>query len=276
MMSSSATMTESDSDVEGFSAEQLAAFRRDGFAIVRGLADVDWIDRMRTVTREHLERELPPVEFEAEVHYPGSPDSLDSPGGHTVRRLKQALSRDIVFTEWVSRPDIVTRLEQLLGDRVYMPLAHHNCVMTKQPAYSSDTGWHQDARYWSFTKPELVSVWLALGTEMPRNGCLWVIPGSHRMSMDRSRFDDLLFFRADHPENKPLIADAVPVELDPGDVLFFHAKTLHAASRNHTDVPKFSVVFTFRGADNPPLAGSRSAASGELLLPSPSRASTVN
>ena len=43
-------------------------------------------------------------------------------------------------------------------------------------------------------------------------------------------------------------------------------KTLHAATRNYTDQTKYSVVFTFRGADNPPRAGSRSAESPELLV----------
>ena len=264
-----AQITESAACAACFTDSEVAAFERDGYAIARGLADADWVDRMRMVTRDHLEREVRPVEFEYDVHYPGSPDSLDAPGGRTVRRLLQAHCRDIVFTEWICRSDVVARLQQLVGDRVLMPLAHHNCIMTKQPAYSSDTGWHQDIRYWSYTKPELVSMWLALGTEHPRNGCLWVIKGSHRMNFERDRFDDLKFFRPDHADNKPLIAGAIPVELNPGDVLFFHAKTLHAASRNHTDVPKFSVVFTFRGADNPPQPGSRSASLGELLLPAP-------
>ena len=62
-----------------------------------------------------------------------------------------------------------------------------------------------------------------------------------------------------------LIEQAQPAVLDAGDVLFFHCKTLHAATRNHTEQTKYSVVFTFRGADNPPRAESRSAESPELL-----------
>ena len=82
-----------------------------------------------------------------------------------------------------------------------------------------------------------------------------------------SQFDEQLFFRTDLPENSELIATSVPVELDPGDVLFFHAKTLHAASRNHSTQTKYSVVFTFRGAENLPIAGTRSAELPELMLP---------
>ena len=87
------------------------------------------------------------------------------------------------------------------------------------------------------------------------------------MNFERSRFDESLFFRGDLPENQAVIASAVSVELDPGDVLFFHAKTLHAASRNHSTQTKYSAVFTFRAADNLPLPGTRSAELPELMLP---------
>lgn len=252
---------------DGFSMDEIEQFQRDGFVIARGLAAGDWATRMLQVTREHLERELPPVELEADVHYPGSPASPDQPGGRTVRRLKQAHSRDIVFTEWICHPPLVQRLTQLLGPGVVMPLAHHNCVMTKQPHHSSDTRWHRDIRYWNFTTPELVSVWLALGEEYPENGGLFVIPGSHRLQLKPSQLDENLFFREDVAENQPLLESAVPVELSAGDVLFFHACTLHTASRNRTDQSKFSAVFTFRPADNPPIPDSRSAAAGEVVLP---------
>jgi phytanoyl-CoA hydroxylase len=86
------------------------------------------------------------------------------------------------------------------------------------------------------------------------------------MTFDAEQFDRDTFFRRDLPRNQPILDRQQTVELDPGDVLFFHCLTLHAASRNHTDVPKLSAVFTFRAGNNPPRPGSRSAASPELLL----------
>lgn len=249
-----------------FTADELSRFQQDGFFIARGLADTDTVRLMREITLEHLRREVPPVEFEAELHYPGAPASLDAQGGRTIRRLKQAHSRGYVFTEWLLRPALLQRLQQLLGPRVVCPLAHHNCIMTKQPRFSSDTGWHQDIRYWSFPRQELVNAWLALGEERAENGGLWVIPGSHRQTYRAEQFDAAKFFREDLPENQPLLGSRVEVGLAPGDVLFFHCLTLHAASRNLTSEPKLSVVFTFRGDGNAPVAGSRSAASPELLL----------
>jgi phytanoyl-CoA hydroxylase len=139
--------------------------------------------------------------------------------------------------------------------------------MTKQPEYSSDTGWHQDIRYWSFARPDLVSLWLALVPETERNGCLQVISGSHRLAIRPDQLDPASFFRSDLAENQQLIAGRKFVSLQPGDALFFHARTLHAATRNPSSETKYSVVFTFRSGDNAPKPGTRSAASPELLLP---------
>ncbi|MEZ6057131.1 MAG: phytanoyl-CoA dioxygenase family protein [Planctomycetaceae bacterium] len=250
-----------------FSPTELVQFERDGYVVVRGMGGADICRRMLSATMEGVERLVEPIEYEADLNYPGAPASRSAQGGRTVRRLKQAHGRGPAFTEWLTSPGILHRMGQLLGPTVYVPLAHHNCIMTKAPAFSSDTGWHQDVRYWSFAQRELVNVWLALGPERLENGCLKVIPGTHRMTFQRSQFDDDLFFRDDLPENAPFIAQQVVVELDAGDVLFFHSRTLHAATRNRSERTKYSVVFTFRGPDSPPIPGSRSAALPELLLP---------
>ncbi|MEX2287730.1 MAG: phytanoyl-CoA dioxygenase family protein [Planctomycetaceae bacterium] len=251
---------------QGFSPAEIEHFRRNGYVISRRLAGDELRLAMLDATLDGLNRLTEPLEFEADLHYPGAPQSRSAQGGDTVRRLKQAHSRGMAFTDWVSRPELVGRLQQLLGPRLVMPLAHHNCVMTKDPRYSSNTGWHQDIRYWSFARPDLVSVWLALGREFPQNGCLKLIPGSHAMELDRSRFDEQLFFRPEVPANRELIEGSVYAELEPGDALFFHCRTLHAADRNSTGEPKFSVVFTFRPFDNPPQPGTRSSSMPELLV----------
>jgi phytanoyl-CoA hydroxylase len=249
-----------------FTPEEVEHFRREGFCVVKRLASADDLARMRWITDVGVREQIGPIEYEADLRYPGAPESLHVAGGRTIRRLKQAHSRDFLFTEWMLRPAILGRLQQLLGRRVVCPLAHHNCIMTKQPEFSSETGWHQDIRYWSFQRPDLVNAWIALGHERPENGCLQIIPGSHLLTLDPSQFDDDLFFRPDLPENQALIATKQFIRLEPGDVLFFHCKALHAAGRNATSETKYSVVFTFRSADNPPLPDTRSSSLPELIL----------
>ena len=249
------------------SRQQVDAFQRDGYVIAHGMVGEEMRNRMLASIQDDVARHSAPIEYEAELDYPGAPSSLDAEGGRTIRRLKNAIARDPVFTELVQLPALKRSLTMLLGPELVIPMAHHNCIMTKHPRFSSDTGWHQDARYWSFDRPELISVWVALSSEYKRNGGLAVIPGTHKEIPSSDRLDEALFLRTDLKENQSLIATAINVELEPGDVLFFHCLTFHSASRNHTDETKYSVVFTVRPGDNRPQPGTRSSSMPELVLP---------
>ena len=249
-----------------FTTAEIDSFHRDGYVIQRGLIPMSYVNTILEVTRRDAASHFGDIEYEADVHYPGAPESLDAEGGRTIRRLRQAFSRDPVFSRLVKEPFLLKRLQQILGPQVVMPLAHHNCVMTKHPTYSSDTGWHQDNRFWSFTTPNLVNTWVALGEETLTNGCLRLLPGSHQIHFEPQQLDDGLFFREDLEQNRDLLDSAVTAELSSGDVLFFHAKCFHAATRNYSEKTKYSAVFTFRSLDNPPQPGTRSSELPELLL----------
>lgn len=242
------------------SPAELNDFHEHGFVVVRGLADAAMREAILAVANDHLARAVEPIEYEAETNYPGAPASLDAIGGRTARRLRQVYQRDEAFRRWAQEPRMTDRVKQLLGSpRIALTQAHHNSLMTKQPAYSSVTHWHRDIRYWSFEDNNLVSVWLALGREYPENGSLGFLPGSHRLELDAERFENRAFLRADLPENAALIERAVFPSLEPGDVVFFHAMTFHAAGWNRTEATKYSLVYGYHRQDNLPLAGSRSA-----------------
>ena len=246
---------------------QLQQFNRDGFLVVRKLADETTCARLQSAVLEALDPPLAPLEYEADVNYPGSPPSIASPGGRTPRRLLNAYARDPVFREWARNPQVARAVGQLLGDgKIQLTQNHHNCVMTKFPAHSSETHWHQDIRYWSFDRPELVNVWLALGEENEKRGGMQFIPGSHRLDFDRGRFDAALFLRTDLEENQTLLASAVYAELNVGDAIFFHCKTFHAAGANTMDSPKFSLVYSYHLQDNSPIPDTRSARYEEVDL----------
>jgi len=246
--------------------EQVHALRETGYVVVQGLVPPERCEAMRAVARRQLLEAAAPVEFEADLKYPGAPDSKDAPGGHTVRRLLDAYARDPLFSEWATSPEVRGWMELYFGEAPYLSRAHHNCVMTKHPAYGSLTGWHRDVRYWAFERDDLVSAWVALGSETVENGGLWFVPMSHKLPFTSERFDDAKFFRSDLPENAALIRTAVSPELKAGDVVFFHCNTLHSAGKNLTDQVKFSLVYTYRGASNAALPGTRSASKAEVAL----------
>lgn len=241
-------------------AVQRQAFARDGFLVMRQLANAERVAKMRGLALDHANNHIAPIEYEADLAYPGAPASRDAEGGDTPRRLLQAYDRARVFADWATDVRVTAIIAQLLDNpTLYMTRNHHNCVMTKHPQYSTATGWHKDLRYWHFKQPELVNAWLALGDETPANGCMMVLPGTHRQAVDASRLDADQFLRDDLDANRPLIDTAQTVPLAPGDVLFFHAGTFHAAGRNTTDTLKLSMVTTYFTQANAPVPGTRSA-----------------
>jgi phytanoyl-CoA hydroxylase len=253
-----------------FNTNELTQFQREGYLIVRGLVTSGACERMKRLAQEHLAAQIAPLEYETEVKYPGAPASLDAPGGRTVRRLLQAYARDPLFRDCATAPAIAGRLQQLLGPQAELSQSHHNCIMTKDPRYGSSTHWHRDIRYWAFEKPQLVSVWLALGREHLNNGCLLLLPGSHALEFRAEQLDAAQFLRTDLEENRALLRTQIAAELDPGDVLFFHCRLLHAAGHNQSADTKFSLVFTYHASDNRPVPGTRSAAlPGIPLEPAP-------
>lgn len=234
-------------------------FEKHGYVIQKGLIAIEEVRRLKELSSRALTPLEGPVEFEAEVGYPGAPTSLDVKGGDTPRRLLHAYSRNIAFAQIATSPAISNTLVKLMDcDSILLSQNHHNCIMTKFPGYSSETNWHQDIRYWEFDRPELISIWCALGSETRENGALAVIPGSHKLLVERGRLDRDQFLRSELSVNQELMGQQTQVELDPGDVLFFHCRLFHAATRNLTDRVKLSAVFTYHAADNYPIPGTRS------------------
>jgi phytanoyl-CoA hydroxylase len=241
-------------------AGDAARFAADGYLVLRRFCAPAACEAIAVEVREALHPVLGPAEFEADVGYPGAPESRAAPGGNTPRRLLHAYSRFAGLRALATGTVVKRHLQAILGTLdVRLSQCHHNCVMTKSPGFSSATRWHQDIRYWSFERPELVSLWIALGCETAANGALAVIPGSHRLPLAAARLDEAKFLRPEEEENRSLIATARTVELAPGDALLFHCRTVHAAGRNTTERVKLSAVFTYHAADNRPLPGTRSA-----------------
>lgn len=231
--------------------EQLNDFEKNGFLVLKNFACDELCEEIIKKAKEHLKAKIAPIESEQEyLNYDN--DKI------TVRRLRQVYDREKVFRTWMINEKIRPTLKQILKDDVVLTLAHHNSIMTKLPRESTRTYWHQDRRYWSFENDNLVSVWLSLGDEFLDNGLLEFIPKSHKMDFESNRFDDNSNFLDENEENIELIHKRVSTPLKKGDVVLFHCKTLHHASKNNTDVPKISFVYTVRGKSNKPIPNTRS------------------
>ena len=233
------------------SQEQIDEFNENGFIVLKKFASKELCDEILEKAKIHLEKKQAPIETEQE-YMQVSDENI------TVRRLRQVYDREKVFKDWMTNKEIRPMLKQLLNDTPVLSLAHHNSIMTKLPRESTRTFWHQDRRYWHFKNDDLVSVWLALGDEYLDNGLLEFIPKSHKINFSKDRFDENSNFLDENRENKELIKTKTSQDLHKGDVVLFHCKTLHHASKNISDKAKISFVYTVRAKSNLPLNNTRS------------------
>lgn len=230
---------------------QLKEFHENGFLVLKNFADLQTCDEILQKAKIHLENKIAPIETEQE-YMQNDIDKI------TVRRLRQVYDREEIFRKWMTNEKIRPILKQILNDNLVLTLAHHNSIMTKLPHESTRTFWHQDRRYWNFENNDLVSVWLSLGDEYLDNGLLEFIPKSHKIAFDKEQFDEVDNFLDSHPKNIELIKTKIHTNLQKGDVVLFHCKTLHHASKNTTNIPKISFVYTVRAASNKPINNTRS------------------
>src|SRR5215210_4919549 len=109
-------------------------------------------------------------------------------------------------------------------------------VFTKPPDYPGQA-WHQDELYIPTRDHSLTGAWIALDDATVENGCLYVIPQTHRMA----------YLYPQHPHERPGEWDfapqsygfddsgAIPVEVKAGDVVFFNGYLLHRSFKNRSN-----------------------------------------
>jgi len=226
-------------------------FQKDGFIILKDFASHNMCDAILHKAMIHFNNKIPPYESEGEYTQNGQ-------YRNTLRRLRRVYEREDVFQQWMHNSIMRDMAKVMLDDDVNLLLAHHNSIMTKTAQTSSETYWHQDIRYWNFQNDKLLSVWLALDDEYLENGLLEFIPASHTMDFKPEQFDSMTNFRDDLLENQKIIEKRVHQKLHKGDVVLFHAKTLHHANQNSTSKVKVSFVYTLKARHNLALEGTRS------------------
>ena len=254
--------------------DELESFEINGFLILRNFLELEECEAILDIAKVHLKYKIEPIESEVdyglkskeyrtdELNY----NSIEKKENLSTRRLRQVYTRDILFKSWMESEKIRPILKQLLQDDVVITTAHHNSIMTKLPKTSTQTAWHQDRRYWSYTDDNLISIWLALGEENSQNGVLEFIPKSHKMQFSEEQFGDKEYFIEDNLKNMSLIETAQSSNLEAGDVVLFHCKLLHRANKNSTQKPKISFVYTVKGSSTEALRKSRSSQYPEILL----------
>ncbi len=136
-----------------------------------------------------------------------------------------------VMHDALSHPAVVEVLTSVIGPDVK---AMQSMLFIKA-AGKPGQAWHQDEDYIPTRDRSLCGAWIALDNATTENGCLWIIPGSHKPGIlwDQEWHGDRRFDCALESRGFPYSdEDAIPVEVPVGSVVFFNGYTLHRSLPN--------------------------------------------
>lgn len=241
------------------SEKMLNAYRRDGYVVVPRLFEPDEIAFLRA----SAERELPGAEILTKQDQDGNKVSLKM-WGH---------AGDDIYGMFSRNERVVSAAERVIGEGIYLYSAK---MILKNAREGGAWEWHQDYGYWYHNgclMPDMTSCSIAVDANTEENGCLQVLKGSH------------LLGRLDHVrENEQYVADkervevaltrfqTVPVPLDPGDAILFHANLLHRSNANKSDKRRWNFICSYNGVSNRPFKRAREYGHDSDLKPVPAGA----
>lgn len=172
-----------------------------------------------------------------------APDAMFTP--HEPDHGAQGLKGDRVWLDHAAMPEILDMVGQVIGPDFLM----WGTTVFGKPAHSGkETPWHQDGEYWPIRPLATCSVWIAMDAATKENGCLRVIPGSHRdkrlRGHDTNNSDGLTLnqqLRTDEYREE----DAHDIELEPGQISLHDIYMVHGSKPNRSPHRRAGYVLRF-------------------------------
>jgi len=156
---------------------------------------------------------------------------------HNVQRYSARWLRALLA------PRLLEHLTAILGPDVVL---HHTKLFQKPSETGAPFPMHQDWSYFPTEKDSMLAGIIHVSEATDEMGCLRVVPGSHRLGRVQGTSGQT---ESELLSRYPL-AEAVPLEAEPGDVVFFHYFTLHGSMPNRSNrVRKTVLVQVYAGDD---------------------------
>ncbi len=149
------------------------------------------------------------------------------------------------FMATARQPGILDMLEQLIGPDIVLWITR---VLCKPAAKGREVPWHQDGEYWPMRPLATCSVWIALDPVTTANGCMRFIPGSHRQQElyrhHESKRDNLVL-NLELDQDQFDEADAVNVELEPGQMSLHDVRLIHGSLANSSGQRRAALIMRY-------------------------------
>lgn len=220
----------------GLSADQIRQYRDDGYLVPDHRLSPGRLAHLREALDELIASnpEVRPEKLvSAHVVMPDGAPNAEGVRGHPAFL---ALARD---------PEILDRVEDLIGPDIILWGCH---VFCKPAGDGFETPWHQDGHYWPIRPLATCTVWVALEPSTAANGCLRVIPGSHRDRVTHGHLredrDDLVLTQRTAPDCFDPEA-AVDIELEPGQMSMHDVYMIHGANANRSGLRRTGVALRY-------------------------------
>jgi ectoine hydroxylase-related dioxygenase (phytanoyl-CoA dioxygenase family) len=236
---------------------RLKAWNEQGYFVLRGLVPADEAKQVEDEVVARI-RDNPPELHPGETLYQAGPDYAifpeKEPSPTAVNpedRIAKVFNCHMEgLTRRIAERDaVVDVVEGLLGpdlDCFQSQFIFKNPGVIGQP-------WHQDSYYFRFDRQPQVGVWLALSRATLENGCLWVLPGSHKGPIHEHVPDRRPAANRAYTEIVSEDDSArVPALMEPGDVLFFHSFLMHMSTDNVADERRAAMVYHYARAGTRP------------------------
>ena len=144
----------------------------------------------------------------------------------------------------VRHPAILDAVEDVLGPDLFCWGSQFFAKNAGDPGFVS---WHQDGTYWGLSSPDVMTAWVALTPSVPQNGCMRVIPGTHKQQVpheDTFAATNLLS-RGQEIAVEVDGSRAVDVVLQPGQMSLHHVLIFHGSEPNASDMRRVGFAIRY-------------------------------
>jgi ectoine hydroxylase-related dioxygenase (phytanoyl-CoA dioxygenase family) len=153
----------------------------------------------------------------------------------------------VLFTwidEMIRHPKILDVVEDVLGPNI---LCWNTSFFIKEARDPGFVSWHQDATYWGLSSSEVATVWIAISPSNKISGCMKFIAGTHQKQVrHEDTFDENnLLTRGQEIAVEVDEAEAVYVELMPGQASLHHVLLFHGSEPNRSDDRRIGLAIRY-------------------------------
>ena len=181
--------------------------------------------------------------------------------GHTL------MTKDAFWVRLISDDRLLDIAQKFIGPNIALFASHY---ISKPPFDGQPVLWHQDGSYWPLDPMEVVTLWLAVDDSLPENGCMRVIPGTHREALQemKRRTDVASVLGSGIDDSAVDESRAVDCMLKAGGVSVHHPNIIHGSSANHSPRRRCGLTIRYIPTSTRILVKDRPDATAENRFPS--------